>query len=126
MSATERLPNAELDIMRVLWREGRPLKASELTKLLSEERDWKRQTVHVLLARLQIKGYVGVDKSAYSHLFYATISESDYIALVTSILVEKANSSIPAVFESIIKSDKLSNEELLHLAELINEKCKDL
>ncbi|MBR4072257.1 MAG: BlaI/MecI/CopY family transcriptional regulator [Clostridia bacterium] len=126
MSATERLPNAELDIMRVLWKEGRPLKASELTRSLSEERDWKRQTVHVLLARLQTKGYVGVDKSAYSHLFYATITQSDYIALVTTILVEKANSSIPAVFESVINSGKVSKEDMLRLADIINEKCKHL
>lgn len=125
MSATERLPNAELDIMRILWREGRPLKASELTTMLSEERDWKRQTVHVLLSRLQAKNYVGVDKSAYSHLFLATITESDYIALVTTILVEKANSSVSDVVASIINSGKLSREELENLAAMLNAKCAE-
>ena len=126
MSATERLPNAELDIMRVLWKEGRPLKASELTKELSEERDWKRQTVHVLLARLQAKGYVGVDKSAYSHLFYATISENDYLALATSILCKKANSSIHSMMASLIETDELTEDDIFALSEMLNAKCKEI
>lgn len=126
MSATERLPNAELDIMRVLWGAGAPLKASDLTRSLSEERAWKRQTVHVLLARLEAKGYVGVDKSAYSHLFYPTISESDYIALATSILVKKANSSLPAMMASLINTDKLTNEEIIAISDLFNAKRKEI
>ncbi len=126
MSATERLPNAELDIMRVLWSSETPLKASDLTKALSEERDWKRQTVHVLLSRLQTKGYVGVDKSAYSHLFYPLISESDYLALATSGLVKKVSSSIHSMMASLIETGELSDEDIFALAEMLNAKCREI
>lgn len=126
MSATERLPNAELDIMRVLWSSETPLKASDLTKALSEERDWKRQTVHVLLSRLQAKGYVGVDKSAYSHLFYPLISESDYLALATSGLVKKVSSSIHSMMASLIETNELSDEDIFALSEMLNAKCREI
>lgn len=126
MSATERLPNAELDIMRVLWNSEHPLKASELTKELSEERAWKRQTVHVLLSRLEAKGYVGVDKSAYSHLFFPLISESDYLALATSGLVKKVSSSIHSMMASLIETDELSDEDIFALSEMLNAKCKEI
>ena len=126
MSATERLPNAELDIMRVLWRAEAPLKASELTKALSEERDWKRQTVHVLLSRLEAKGYIGVDKSAYSHLFYPLIKESDYLAMATSVLSKKIGSSIHSMMASLIETDELSDEDIFALSDMLNAKRKEI
>ena len=126
MSATERLPNAELDIMRVLWRAETPLKASELTKALSEERDWKRQTVHVLLSRLEAKGYIGVDKSAYSHLFYPLIKENDYLAMATSVLSKKIGSSIHSMMASLIETDELSDEDIFALSDMLNAKRKEI
>ncbi len=126
MSATERLPNAELDIMRILWRAEVPLKASELTNALSEERAWKRQTVHVLLSRLENKGYVGADKSAYSHLFYPLISESDYLALATSGLVKKVSSSIHSMMASLIETNELTDEDIFALSEMLNAKRKEI
>ena len=54
----ERLPDGELDIMKELWREGRALKASEIAKLLAPKHSWKVPTVHVLLSRLEEKGFV--------------------------------------------------------------------
>ncbi len=126
MSATERLPNAELDIMRVLWKAEKPIKASELTRALSQERDWKRQTVHVLLSRLEKKGYVGVDDSAYSHLFYPLMAENDYLAFASASLVKKVGSSIHSMMASLLETDELTDEEILALAELFNEKCREI
>lgn len=126
MSATERLPNAELDIMRVLWSSEKPLKASELTNALSEERAWKRQTVHVLLSRLEKKGYVGVDKSAYSHLFYALVNENDYLALSSSTLAKKVGSSIHSMMASLIETDELTDEDIFALSEMLNAKCREI
>lgn len=126
MSATERIPNAELDIMKVLWTAGAPIKASELTKALSEDRDWKRQTVHVLLSRLEAKGYVGVDKSAYSHLFYPLISQDRYLAMATSILSKKIGSSITSMMASLLEENELSSEEISALSQMLNAKCKEI
>ena len=54
----ERLSDAEIAIMRVLWEKGSPMRASEIVKSLSETHSWKTQTAHVLLSRLCAKGYV--------------------------------------------------------------------
>ncbi len=126
MSATERLPNAELDIMRVLWNSDGPQKASELTAALSKDRAWKRQTVHVLLARLENKGYVGVDKSSYSHLFFPLISENDYLALASFGLVKKVGGTIHSMMASLIETDELSDEDIFALAEMLNAKCREI
>ena len=126
MSATERLPNAELDIMRVLWSAEKPMKATELTNALSQQRAWKRQTVHILLSRLEKKGYVGVDKSAYSFLFYPLVSENDYLALSSSTLAKKVGSSIHSMMASLIETNELSDEDIFALSEMLNAKCKEI
>jgi DNA-binding MarR family transcriptional regulator len=54
----ERLADAELDIMRVLWQTREAMRAAQIVKQLSETRSWKTQTAHVLLGRLEEKGFV--------------------------------------------------------------------
>ena len=54
----ERLADAELDVMRVLWQSSVPLRASEIVKQLDASRSWKTQTAHVILNRLEAKGFV--------------------------------------------------------------------
>ena len=74
----ERIPDAELEVMLVLWHAEKPLNVSEITGKLAEARPWKSGTVHVLLARLEERGFVACDKSEYKHRFSPIISEKAY------------------------------------------------
>lgn len=64
--AHDRLSDAEFDIMHVLWHSDVALSAGDVVRLLSDSRNWKTQTAHVLLNRLLDKGYIEVDKSGYT------------------------------------------------------------
>lgn len=123
---TERLPDAELDIMKELWKSTVPLKASDIAKRLSEKHSWKVPTVHAFLSRLEEKGFVTVDRSSYFHRFLAAVSETDYIASESSALLQKSGTRLPTLVSALMDSDDVTDEELNELSALIDAKLKAL
>lgn len=122
----ERLADAELDIMRVLWNSEKTLKASEITKSLTKKRAWTRQTVHVLLSRLENKGFVKADRSGYYHLFSAAVEESEYLAGESSRIVKKTGSSVHSLLASLIEADELTEEDIISISDMLNAKRKEI
>ena len=94
----ERIPDAELEVMLVLWHSSSPLTVGEITNTLTESRPWKSGTVHVLLARLEERGFVACDKSEYKHRFSPIVSEEDYRKGEEKTLILDASSPIARLF----------------------------
>ena len=122
----ERLTDAELDIMRVLWQKNVPMRAAEIVKSLSETRSWKTQTAHVLLNRLEEKGFVSADRSGYFHAYSYAIGEREYFASESDAFVKRLGGSVKAMVASMIDTDSISEGELLELAALLDAKCGEL
>lgn len=121
----ERLTDAELDIMRVLWQNGEGLRAGQIVKLLSETRSWKTQTAHVLLNRLEEKGFVSADRSGYFHTYKAAVTEKAYFASESDAFVRRMGSSVKATVASLINTADISTEELSELEALIRAKLSE-
>ena len=120
---TEKLPESELEIMLILWREGRAMTAGEITKSSAESKGWKSATVHVLLDRLAEKGFVSCDKSSFKHLYSPLISEEVYRKGETSTLLSRFfGGSAKQMIASFITADSLSDEDLDELSAMINER----
>jgi len=116
----ENLPDSELDIMLVLWHSDKPLKASEIVKNLIESHGWKASTVHSLLARLEEKGFVVVDKESYSHYFSPLISEDEFRAAEShSVLARLCGGSIKKMVASLISNESISDEDIKELTEML-------
>ncbi len=122
----ERLADAELDIMKVLWNSDEAMKASEITKSLTKKRGWTRQTVHVLLSRLENKGFVKADRSGYYHLFSAAVEESEYLAGASSRIAKKAGSSVHSLLASLIEADELTEEDIISISDMLNAKRREI
>ena len=126
MKQCERLADAELDIMRVLWQKNVPMRAAEIVRSLSETRSWKTQTAHVLLNRLEEKGFVTADRSGYYHVYSYSIGEREYFASESDAFVKRLGGSVKAMVASMIDADSISEGDLLELAALLEEKCDTL
>lgn len=122
----ERLADSELDIMRVLWQKNVPMRAGEIVKSLSGTRSWKTQTAHVLLTRLEEKGFVSADKSGYFHTYSYVIGEREYFASESDAFVKRLGGSVKAMVASMIDGDTISEGELLELSALLDVKCGEL
>lgn len=123
----ESLPDSELDIMFVLWRSDKSLKASEIVKILVETHAWKTSTVHTLLARLEEKGFVTADKESYSHYFSPLISEDEYRAAEShSVLARLCGGSIKKMVASLISNESISDEEIKELTEMLQNNQSEI
>ena len=126
MELSERLSDAEIDIMKVLWQTGEALSAREIVKLLSENRAWKTQTAHVLLTRLEQKGFITADRSGYSHKFSYAVSEDEYLVSESVQLCDKVGKSVPSMVATLINTHGLSENDIMELSQIIENQKREL
>ncbi len=122
----KKLPDTELEIMRILWSEGKPTKVGDLVKLLADTKGWKRQTIHALLARLEAKGFVTADRSGYFHMFAPVITENEYLASASFSLARKAGGSVHTLVASLIEEETVSEDEIFAITEMLKAKCAEI
>ncbi len=123
MNNIERLPESELEVMLVLWHEGVPMTAGEITKKLSESHGWKSGTVHVLLERLGERGFVSCDRSGYKHLFSPTVTESKYRKGEEHTMMHRFfGGSAKNMIASLLNADGLSDEDLEEISAMLKKK----
>lgn len=78
------LTKSELEIMNVIWDAGKPLTRGEILEL-SVDKNWKDNSIHILLNRLLAKGALtegGFARSgkSYGRLYEATLTGTEYYA----------------------------------------------
>lgn len=122
----EKLPEGELDVMKVLWQSDAPMKAGDIAKSLAPKHSWKVPTVHKLLSRLEEKGLVSADRTAYFHRFSPAVSESEYISGESTALLKKSGARLPQMVAALIDSNGVTDEELNELSRLIDERLAQL
>lgn len=119
----ERIPDAELEVMLVLWHAEKSLNVSEITNALAEVRPWKAGTVHVLLSRLEERGFVACDKSEYKHRFSPIISEKAYRKGEESTMLNRFfGGSAKKMIASLLDTDGLSDKDLEEISALVKRK----
>lgn len=123
MKKIERLPESELEIMLILWHEGTPMTAGDITKKTSESHGWKTGTVHVLLERLSEREFVSCDKSGYKHLYTPLVTEAEYRKGEERTLMHRFfGGSAKNMIASLLNADGLSDEDLAELSAMLKKK----
>lgn len=84
-----RLPDAELDVMDVLWSATGPLTTRAVVESVPAERGWKIQTVATLLGRLQAKGFVRSTRTGRDLHYVAEVDRDEYLAFETGRFMER-------------------------------------
>ncbi len=114
------LSNAELEIMKLLWKENQSLTAYQILERMPEK-SWKPETLLTFLSRLQRKGAVGATKvptagrRAHS-LFFASISRQDYCRIQNQLLIDKFyDGDALRLIESLLKDGNVDASSLKSL-----------
>ena len=76
MRNDKRLPDAELEVMQIIWALEPPVTAAEVQQ--HADKDWKTTSVLTFLSRLCDKGFLSCTKEGRQNLYAPLISESDY------------------------------------------------
>jgi predicted transcriptional regulator len=113
--------NAELEILRILWKRG-PLTVREVHEQLKRERDLGYTTVLKIMQVMAEKKIVTRDESERSHVYTAAVEEKSIKRRLVSELLDKAFDGSAAQLVMQALSDKrASPEDLKKIRKLLDE-----
>jgi len=118
---TLKISRAELDVMKVLWRENAQT-ASEVHDALTSHKDWTSRTVKTLLARLVEKGALTTEAEGRRFRYHTAISETDYKTRAAGQFVDRIFSGRAApLVAHLADSRGLTDEDIADLEKLLEE-----
>ena len=77
MKLLRKLPEAEFEIMKVVWEKEPPLTSSMLMEELRQTKEWKVPTLSSLLSRLVERGYLSTEKKGKERTYYRLLTEDE-------------------------------------------------
>ncbi len=120
----QKLSALETDLMRALWRRERAT-VVELVAILNESRPdspLQRGTVHVLLGRLEEKGWITREKEGRAYLYRPTISEQEGMGEIADVFGEQVFGGSPvALVQCLVNGEGLKQKEIEQLRAILDE-----
>ena len=116
------ISQSELEIMKVLWKEGEST-SIDIVKNVQKTNTWKHNTIMTLVSRLVAKGCIEVLRDKGELLVYRPLVEEQmYKEEQTQSFLDKMyEGSLNSMLASFAKSKKLTKKDLQDLMNLIDE-----
>jgi BlaI family penicillinase repressor len=123
MDAMKKLPDAEFDIMKVVWANEPPITTNIIMQQLGNEREWKAQTVISLMSRLVERGFVRTEKNGKERTYFPLISKEDYLRFETGNFMERFHgNSFVSLVATLYDGNKIKNSDLDRLEKWLKER----
>ena len=125
-----RLTKSEMEIMEVLWDEGKALTTSEIIQRSKEkEKEWKDSSVHLLIKSLMNKDVIKVEgfkktTKNYARTFVPVETREQF--LVGQIIDDKTPAEDKKRIYSYIIGKESDPELINYIEELLKERKKEL
>ncbi len=114
------ISEAELEVMKVLWRIGKPMTTQEVCDFVINK-EWKYTTASTLLSRLVEKGAVAYEKKGKLYLYHPLIKKDDYKQMQTKSLVSKLyDGSVKNLAVSLFKAGEMSASDIEEIKKMFN------
>lgn len=114
----ERIGEAELAVMEVLWDEA-PLTAADVS-LRVPERGWSLTTVKTMLGRLLGKGVLAHEEDGRRYLYRPILSRDDYAAQESSRLIDRLfGGSVSPLVAQLAERDRLTDKDIAEIEALL-------
>jgi len=107
-----KISDSELEVMRILWREGRPLSFTEIRTALEGKTDWKKSTIQTLVVRLRDKGIIST-QDHYVTLYSPNVTEEEYVQTEGQSFINKLfDGSAKKLVAALCRSGKLDESDV--------------
>ena len=121
----ERLTNAEMAAMELLWEVEKMTARQICEQLYDDSKKSQHGTVQRLLQSLEEKGFIHRDRSLGVHLFSSIVGREAYGGLQLESLAEKlTGGSIAPLLTHLLDEKKLDKAEIKRLRKLLEEAQK--
>lgn len=114
----KKLPEAELEIMLVLWDENRPQTSENIMEKMDKK--WTKPTLLKLLSRLCERGFVKCEKNGRFNLYTAIAEKDDYLKQETGGFFKKLHKgSVTSLVAALYDGNNITKQDLEELEEYI-------
>ena len=123
MENMRKLPDAEFEIMQVVWANEPPITTSEIMKQLGHKKDWKIQSVVSFMQRLTERGFLRSEKSGKERAYFPIVNQEDYLKFETgNFLKQFHNNSFLNLVTTMYDDEALTDEDIDGLVELLKKR----
>ncbi len=123
MKPIKRLPDAEFEIMRIVWQNEPPISTNQIISRLDSGKTWKPQTVLTLLVRLIEKGFISSEKAGKERTYAPIVTREEYLRAETGHFFDKLHgSSIYSLVNALYDGKKLTEKEIADLRSWLDER----
>lgn len=115
------LSDGEWKIMNLLW-ENPPYTITELTSELKAETGWSKNSVIVMLNRMEKKGAVLFQEGERAKLFFPAVDRQDVVVEETKGFLDKVyKGSLSFMVNSMVEQNRVSSKELEELYTILKK-----
>ena len=120
------ISDAEWIFMELLWEHGE-LTISQMEKLLKEEKDWSKHAIISFLKKMLAKGLVEYRMEGKAKVFYTKLEKVETKRKETENFLAKVFHGNPGLLvSSLVEEDRLEEEEIDELMEILERKRREL
>ena len=121
----KKLPDAELELMMIIWESEKPVTRVEIEEKLSEDRDVLPNTILTLLTRLEKRGFLKKVRDGKINYYSALVDKEPYLKEdIQGILNRMFKGSLKNFAAALYDGEEMSEEDAAELMEFLENKVK--
>lgn len=121
----KKLPDAELELMLIIWEAEAPISRIEIEGKLDKDREVVPSTILTLLSRLEDRGFVKREKRGKINYYSALVQKEPYLKETGKSMLKKMfGGSLSNFAAALYMGEELSEEDVAELQKFIDSKVK--
>ena len=123
MENMKKLPDAEFEVMQVVWANEPPVTTSDVMNQLGFEKGWKIQIAVTLMQRLTERGFLRSEKHGKERTYFPTVKQEDYLKFETGNFMKQFHkNSFLSLVTAVYDNEALTDEDMDGLKELLKKR----
>lgn len=119
----KKLPDAEFEIMKVVWANEPPITTNIIMEQLGKEKGWKAQTIITLLLRLVERGFIRTEKDGKIRTYFPLVKKENYLKFEIGDFMERFHAnSFTSLIATLYNDEKLEDSDLDELMKWLKER----
>ena len=123
MDKIKKLPDAEFEVMKVVWANEPPVTTAVIMEQIGKEKEWKIQTIVSLMLRLAERGFLRSEKNGKEREYVPLVAREDYLKFETgNFMKQYHDSSLFNLINTLYDDKALTDEDIDELLKWAKER----
>lgn len=119
----KKLPDAEFNIMKVVWASAPPVTTSTIMESLGREKVWKAATIISLMLRLVERGFLRTEKNGKERTYFPLVKRESYLKFETgNFLREFHENSFVSFVNTLYDNENLTDADLEEILQWVKQR----